>query len=254
MLLCSKLEINDVVLYCIVLYCIVLYCIVLYCIVLYCIVPRRTAPHRTAPHSTAPHRTAPHRTVVRCVALRCVALRCDALRCDALHYTALHCTARHCIALRCAALRCAALRCVALHCIALHCIVLYCIVLYCKSFQFEMLPLDTSLDVFPLKPSYIEFDVVCIHSAIVVCIHSAILQLLLTRRDSYCLRGRLKRRYIEFKYYADAIHSGPVGLTKAEVSPSTCTRLSPSLFTPHQIIYSPLIAEWMASAPYFNCI
>ena len=38
MLLCSMLEINDVVLYCIVLYCIVLYCIVLYCIVLYCIV------------------------------------------------------------------------------------------------------------------------------------------------------------------------------------------------------------------------
>ena len=33
MLLCSMLEINDVVLYCIVLYCIVLYCIVLYCIV-----------------------------------------------------------------------------------------------------------------------------------------------------------------------------------------------------------------------------
>ena len=34
MLLCSMLEINDVVLYCIVLYCIVLYCIVLYCIVI----------------------------------------------------------------------------------------------------------------------------------------------------------------------------------------------------------------------------
>ena len=32
MLLCSMLEINDVVLYCIVLYCIVLYCIVLKCI------------------------------------------------------------------------------------------------------------------------------------------------------------------------------------------------------------------------------
>ena len=38
MLLCSMLEINDDVLYCIVLHCIVLYCIVLYCIVLYCIV------------------------------------------------------------------------------------------------------------------------------------------------------------------------------------------------------------------------
>ena len=37
-----------------------------------------------------------------------------------------------------------------------------------------------------LKPSYIVFGVVCIDSAIVVCIHSAILQLLLTRRVSYC--------------------------------------------------------------------
>ena len=31
----------------------------------------------------------------------------------------------------------------------------------------------------------------------------------------------------------------PAGLTKAEVSPSVCTPHSPSLFTQHQIIYSP---------------
>ena len=37
MLLCSMLEINDDVLYCIVLYCIVLYCIALHCIALHCI-------------------------------------------------------------------------------------------------------------------------------------------------------------------------------------------------------------------------
>ena len=36
-LLCSMLEINDDVLYCIVLYCIVLYCIALHCIVLVCL-------------------------------------------------------------------------------------------------------------------------------------------------------------------------------------------------------------------------
>ena len=38
MLLCSMLEINDDVLYCIALHCIALHCIALYCIVLYCIV------------------------------------------------------------------------------------------------------------------------------------------------------------------------------------------------------------------------
>ena len=37
-----------------------------------------------------------------------------------------------------------------------------------------------------LKRPCIEFDVVRIDSAIVVCIHSAIIQLLLTRRVSYC--------------------------------------------------------------------
>ena len=37
-----------------------------------------------------------------------------------------------------------------------------------------------------LKMGYIEFAVVCIYSAIVLCIHSTILQLLLTRRVSYC--------------------------------------------------------------------
>ena len=35
--------------------------------------------------------------------------------------------------------------------------------------------------------------------------------------------------------------SYPAGLTKADVSPSVCTPLSPSLFTPHQIIYSPAL-------------
>ena len=33
--------------------------------------------------------------------------------------------------------------------------------------------------------------------------------------------------------------SYPAGLTTAEVSPSVCTPLPPSLFTPHQILYSP---------------
>ena len=36
-----------------------------------------------------------------------------------------------------------------------------------------------------IKPGYIEFGVV-VYSETVVCIHSAILQLLLTRRVSYC--------------------------------------------------------------------
>ena len=56
----------------------------------------------------------------------------------------------------------------------------------------------------------------------------------------------LKRGCIEFKYYADGIHSGltppgnnswPAGLTKAELLPSVCTPPSPSLFAPHQILY-----------------
>ena len=51
---------------------------------------------------------------------------------------------------------------------------------------------------------------------------------------------------MEFKYYADGIHSGltapgnnsrTAGLTKAELSPSVCAPLSPSLFAPHQILY-----------------
>ena len=59
-------------------------------------------------------------------------------------------------------------------------------------------------------------------------------------------RRILKRGCIEFKYYADGIHSGltppgnnswPAGLTKAELSPTVCTPLSPTLFTPHQILY-----------------
>ena len=33
-------------------------------------------------------------------------------------------------------------------------------------------------------------------------------------------------------------NSWPAGLTKADVSPSVCTPLSPSLFTPHQFLYS----------------
>ena len=63
----------------------------------------------------------------------------------------------------------------------------------------------------------------------------------------------LKRGYIEFKYYADAIHSDltparvnnswTVGLTKAEVSPSVFTLLSLSVFTPHQILYSPSLND-----------
>ena len=40
-------------------------------------------------------------------------------------------------------------------------------------------------------------------------------------------------------------NSWPAGLTKAEVSPSICTPLSPSLFTPHQILYSPALSEWI---------
>ena len=60
MLLCSMLEINDVVLYCIVLYCIVLYCIVLYCIVLYCI-------------------------VLYCIVLYCIVLYCIVLYCIVLY-------------------------------------------------------------------------------------------------------------------------------------------------------------------------
>ena len=63
------------------------------------------------------------------------------------------------------------------------------------------------------------------------------------------MRILLKRGCIEFKYYADAIHSGLTPpahrfnnswlavLTKAEVSPSLFTPLSPSLFTRHQILY-----------------
>ena len=56
----------------------------------------------------------------------------------------------------------------------------------------------------------------------------------------------LKRGCIEFKYYADGIHSGltppgnnswPAGLTKGELSPSVCTPPSLSLFAPHQILY-----------------
>ena len=35
--------------------------------------------------------------------------------------------------------------------------------------------------------------------------------------------------------------SYPAGLTKAEVSPSVCTPLSPILFTPQQILYSPAL-------------
>ena len=39
----------------------------------------------------------------------------------------------------------------------------------------------------------------------------------------------IKGGYVEFKYYA-------------EVWPSVCTPLSPSLFTPHQILYSPALS------------
>ena len=65
MLLCSMLEINDVVLYCIVLYCIVLYCIVLYCIVLYCIVL--------------------YCIVLYCIVLYCIVLYCIVLYCIVLY-------------------------------------------------------------------------------------------------------------------------------------------------------------------------
>ena len=37
--------------------------------------------------------------------------------------------------------------------------------------------------------------------------------------------------------------------TKAEVSPSVCTPLSPSLFTPHQILYSPSLNNFMPVCP-----
>ena len=68
-------------------------------------------------------------------------------------------------------------------------------------------------------------------------------------KDLLCGAGEklLKGHCIEFKYYADGIHSGltppgnnswPAGVTKAEISPSLFTPLSPSLFTPHQILYS----------------
>ena len=45
MLLCSMLEINADLLYCVVLYCIVLYRIVLYCIALHCIALHCIALH-----------------------------------------------------------------------------------------------------------------------------------------------------------------------------------------------------------------
>ena len=57
---------------------------------------------------------------------------------------------------------------------------------------------------------------------------------------------QLKRGCIEFKYYADTIHSGltpPRRLTKAEVSPSLFTPLSPSLFTPRQILYRASLSD-----------
>ena len=67
---------------------------------------------------------------------------------------------------------------------------------------------------------------------------------------SNTLKCGLKTGYIDLKYYADATHlaitrrvnnSWPAGLTKAEVSPIVCTPLSPSVCTPHQILYSPAL-------------
>ena len=47
-------------------------------------------------------------------------------------------------------------------------------------------------------------------------------------------------------------NSWPAGVTKAEVSPSLFTPLLPSLFTPHQILYSaPLMATWLSLDHYF---
>ena len=42
-------------------------------------------------------------------------------------------------------------------------------------------------------------------------------------------------------------NSWPAGFTKAEVSPSVCTPLLPSLFTPHQILYSPSLTHMKTS-------
>ena len=38
-------------------------------------------------------------------------------------------------------------------------------------------------------------------------------------------------------------NSWPAGITKAEVWPSVCTPLSPSVCTPHQILYSPALKQ-----------
>ena len=61
MLLCSMLEINADLLYCVVLYCIVLYCIVSYCTVLHCIALHCIALHRIALHCIALRSVAPCR-------------------------------------------------------------------------------------------------------------------------------------------------------------------------------------------------
>ena len=61
MLLCSMLEINDVVLYCIVLCCVALRCISL---------------HFTSLHFTSLHFISLHCTALHCTALHCIALYC----------------------------------------------------------------------------------------------------------------------------------------------------------------------------------
>ena len=74
-----------------------------------------------------------------------------------------------------------------------------------------------------------------------------------TVRITQMNRTAVSSGFPQFKYYADAIHSAinplliainnswSAGITKAEVTPSVCTPLSPSLCTPHQILYSPAL-------------
>ena len=57
-----------------------------------------------------------------------------------------------------------------------------------------------------------------------------------------CIKERQTRIQIPCRRHP--FWSYPAGLTKAEVSPSVCTPLSPSLFTPHQILYSPSLTQY----------